>query len=846
MIRAVEDIFDPLDRTRFPADPWALREVRYNASDLGLTETLFAVGNGYLGLRGNVEEGRDSYAHGTFVNGFHETWAIRHAEDAYGFAKVGQTILNAPDSKIIRIYVDDEPLLLSVADLESYERTLSFRDGMLTRELIWRTPSGKRVQIRSRRMVSMAQRHLAVMQYEFTMLDEAAPVAVSCQILNRQDGQDEYQVRANALGAGFDPRRAAKLDGRVLQPVLHWEAGNRVALGYRVATSGMTLAVMADHHIESSDTYEEHTEISEDLSKHVYRINATAGTTTTITKVVSYHTSRGVPPVELADRCARTLDRVRDHAGGIVAGAAEAIAEQRRWMDDFWERSDVEIGGLPALQQALRWNLFEIIQAAARAEGSGVPAKGVTGSGYDGHYFWDTEIYVVPFLTYTSPAIARNALRFRYSMLDAARRRAVELNQRGALFPWRTINGEEASAYYAAGTAQYHIDADIAHAVIQYVLATGDVNFVAREGIDILVETARLWSDLGFWRRGAEGAASFHIHGVTGPDEYTAVVNDNLFTNVMARANLRAAERGLGWLEQHDPDAYALAMTRLDISADEVAEWVRIADGMHVPYDERLGIHPQDDAFLSKEVWDIPGTPADKRPLLLHYHPLVIYRHQVLKQADVVLALFLQSGDFTPEDKLADFEYYDPLTTGDSTLSAAGQAIIAAEVGYVDLAEEYFAATCFVDLADLHANADAGVHVASVGGVWIALIAGFGGFRDAGGVWAFDPRLPRDWEHLRFRLTVRDNRVLVTVLHDSITFELQTGTAESLTVIVQGKDVHITRGASTTVPLQPTAVRSGRPSLRDIEGAVREDGSVMTATVPDHPELPDGEGADGE
>lgn len=828
---------DPIDRTRFPVDPWNLRETRYDPSDLGLTETLFSVGNGYLGLRGNVEEGRDSYAHGTFINGLHEVWPIHHAEDAYGFAKVGQTIVNAPDAKIMRLYVDDEPLLLSVADLQKYERTLSFQDGVLTRELLWRTPAGKHVQLRSRRMVSFAERHLALMDYEITLLDADAPLVVSCEILNRQDGQDEFHVKAAAMGSGFDPRRASNLAGRVLEPVSKWEGGGRSVLGYRVATSGMTLAVAADHSIETTDDVELLTQIDDDVAKHVFRIRGTAGTTTRITKVVSYHTSRVVPPLELVDRCRRTLDRAREN------GAEGVLAQQRAWLDDFWTRSDVVIEDQPALQQAVRWNLFQLIQAAARAEGTGIPAKGVTGSGYDGHYFWDTEIYVLPFLTYTSPSYARNALRFRYTMLDAARRRAVDLNQRGALYPWRTINGEEASAYYAAGTAQYHIDADIAHAVSQYVAASGDRDFLAREAIDVLVETARLWADLGFWRRtdGAQGSELFHIHGVTGPDEYTAVVNDNLFTNVMARANLRAAVRNLRWLAEFEPDAYALVRQRLALSEDEIEEFARAAEAMHVPFDEGLGIHPQDDDFLSKELWDLPNTPPDKRPLLLHYHPLVIYRHQVLKQADVVLALYLQGDEFSLEDKLADFDYYDPLTTGDSTLSAVVQSIIAAEVGYAELAERYFMAALHVDLADLHHNADAGVHVASLGGLWQALVAGFGGLRDYLSVWSFDPRLPAGWPSLTFPLTLQGNRVRVKVEHEQITFDLETGTADSLPLTVQGRGVTVTRGTPLVVPLEAPPRLSGRPSVRDIVGAVREDGSVIQATVPAHPSMEDAE-----
>ncbi len=444
-----EVIADPLDRTRFPIDPWSLRETRYEAADLGRTETLFSVANGYLGLRGNVEEGRDAYAHGTFINGFHEIWPIHHAEDAFGFAKIGQTIVNAPDAKIMRLYIDDEPLLLSVADLQRYERVLSFRDGVLIRELVWRTPSGKHVQLRSRRLVSLAERHLAVMDYEITLLDADAPVVISCEILNRQDGQDEFHVKGEAMGSGFDPRRAAQLSGRVLEPLLKWEGDGRSVLGYRVAASGMTLAVAADHAIQTTDEYEIRTQIDDDVAKQVFRVQGTMGTTTRITKVVSYHTSRVVPPLELVDRCRRTLDRAREN------GHPAIFAAQRAWLDEFWERSDVVIEGQPALQQAVRWNLFQLIQSAARAEGTGIPAKGMTGSGYDGHYFWDTEIYVLPFLTYTSPGYARNSLRFRYTMLDAARRRAQDVNQSGALYPWRTINGEEASAYYAAGTAQY-------------------------------------------------------------------------------------------------------------------------------------------------------------------------------------------------------------------------------------------------------------------------------------------------------------------------------------------------------------------------------------------------------
>ncbi|WP_419817968.1 glycoside hydrolase family 65 protein [Glaciibacter flavus] len=812
------------DYTRYPVDDWALVETSFSPDNMGQTETIFSVGNGYLGMRGNIEEGRDGHQHGTFVNGFHETWPIRHAEEAFGFARVGQTIVNAPDAKIVRLYVDDEPLVITEADLLSYERRLDFRTGILERDLEWRTPAGKRVAIRSQRMTSFTDRHIAVITYEVTLLDADANVTLSSQILNRQDGRDEYRANVDAPIEGFDPRKADTFVERVLQPRIKRERDGRIMLGYRCTNSAMTIAVAADHHIESADGYSTSVSLDDDLAKMAYRIHAKQGNTIRLTKVISYHTARTLPVRELADRCDRSLDSAREY------GVDAILADQSSWLESYWNRVDVQVKGRSALQQAIRWNLFQLAQATARTDGGGVAAKGVTGTGYGGHYFWDGEIYVMPFLSYTSPVVARNVLRFRQKMLDAARLRAQELNVRGALFPWRTINGLESSAYYAASTAQYHIDADISFAVCQYVSATGDTDFLDRGAIDILVETARMWADLGFWR-GSKRDEVFHIHGVTGPDEYTTVVNDNLYTNVMARANLGAAATAVQNIRVADPSAYEALVRRLGVSNDEVEEWSRAAHAMHIPYDDNVGIHPQDEAFLQKEIWDLEETPDGNFPLLLHYHPLVIYRFQVLKQADVVLALFLQGNEFTSEQKRADFDYYDPLTTGDSTLSAVVQSIIAAEVGYGELAMKYFRAALLVDLFDLHKNAADGVHVASTGGVWAALVNGFGGFRDHRGLFSFDPRLPAAWEGLTYKLTLRGTRIRVDLVAESITFTVEEGHEAELSV--RGQVVHVREGSPITVPLTHQGARLvGGPTMDDVRGQRRSDGTLLTASIP--------------
>ncbi|MEJ7800404.1 MAG: glycosyl hydrolase family 65 protein [Ilumatobacter sp.] len=785
-----------IPRHRFPVDPWRLVETEPDTDDLGLTETLFALGNGYLGMRANPSEGRDAFSHGTFINGFHETWDIQHAENAFAFAKTGQTIVNAPDAKLLKLYVDDEPLLVGEADLDEYERVVDFRAGASYRDILWRTPAGKRVRVRTERMISLEHRHLAVLHMEVTLLDGDAPIVISSQLLNRQDGEDEYHVRRAALGEGLDPRQARKFDRRVLQSKLRRHddpddpAGGQVTLGYRCTNSHMTLACAYRHVVEAACQHEVDTVIDHDLAKSVFSFDAHAGQSIHITKFVSYHSSRGIPVEELADRCTRTLDR------GVRTGRGRLCDQQRAWLDNFWEHTDVEIVGDPAVQQAVRWNLFQLAQASARTHEQGIAAKAVTGGGYDGHYFWDTEVYVLPFLAYTNPDAARKLLRFRYHMLDAARARAAELNQRGALYPWRTINGEEASAYYAAGTAQYHINADVVYALEKYLNATGDVEFLAHEGAEIMVEAARLYEDLGFYS--PNGETKFHIHGVTGPDEYTTVVNDNLYTNVMARFTMRYAARSVAFLREWDPAAYAALARHTGLTDDEIASWHRACDAMFVPYDDELGIHPQDAGFLERERWDFAGTPADRYPLLLHFHPLVIYRHQVLKQADVVLAMFLRGEHFDRDAKRRNFDYYDPITTGDSSLSACVQSIVASEVGYADLALDYFKQSLYLDLADTHANTSDGAHIANAGGVWAGLVYGFGGLVDTGVHLEFRPRLPKEWTSMSFRLLRHGSAVRVTIDADGASVEVIDGNAVPLRT-PGGEDVLVAPGTSVRV-----------------------------------------------
>mgnify|MGYP000849188468 FL=1 len=775
----------------FPVDEHRLVERRFKPDYVPQLESIFALSNGYLGLRGTEDEGHPSYDPAPMLNGFYETWPIEYPERAHGFAETGQTILGVPDGTIIRLYVDDERFSLEKSDILEYERTLDMGSGALERRVVWRASDGSRFEVKSKRMVSLSSRHLACVEYEVTSLDREAGLTISSDLMLHPE---------NDHGIVHDPRRSRALGDGVLRKVEERVGDQRVVLAYRTRASGLSLACGMEHRLMSgTPTDPPKATVDNDWARAVYRFDVGQDEPVRLVKYLAYNHDAEGPAAELMFRVEETLDR----AGG--KGIQALLEEQRAFVQDFWSKSDVVTEGAPLLQQAVRFNLFQLLQATARAEGYGVPAKGLTGRGYEGHYFWDAEIYIMPFLTYTSPGLARNLLRHRYAMLNKARRRAAEVSQRGALFPWRTISGDEASAYYAAGTAQYHIDADVAYALTQYCQTTGDTEFMAQHGAEILVETARLWTSLGFFSERKGGR--FVINGVTGPDEYSALVDNNTFTNLMAQENMRQAVKAVERLKSSDPEAHARLVEQTALEDEEPLLWRRAADLMYVPYDEELRLHLQDDGFLDLEPWDFESTPAEHYPLLLYYHPLVLYRHQVIKQADVVLATFLLGDRFSHEDKRRVLEYYDPLTTSDSSLSECIQCIMAAEVSDdLRAAEEYFVDAVGIDLADVAGNARDGLHVAAAGGTWMALVHGFGGMRHRNGRLSFQPRLPERMKRLSFKVQVRGSVLNVDITENGATYVLESG--DALAIAHEGEVIRLQPGEAVRRAPASGAIRS--------------------------------------
>ncbi len=764
----------------FPVEPWALRERGFHPSRLAAGESMFSVSNGYIGLRGNLDEARPVYQSGTYVNGFYEQHPIVYAETAFGYDRLDQTMLSVTDGKVIRLFVDGEPLDITGGRVIVHERVLDFRRGVMTRALEWVSPGGRHVVVRSRRLASFVHRHLACIEWSVEVRDQPCELVVVSELTTEHH---------DAVVEG-DPRVAHAERAQALEHVLAEADALRIVLGHRTRQSRLGLVAGVDHRVggngpdSASDTT-----LDEVGGRVTFTIDGRPDRPWTMTKYLVYTDARRAPFEKTRAHVEADLDRALR-----LDFDAHARSHGRR-VEQLWERADVVVEGDDALQQAVRFAMFQVFQAAARADGRGLPAKGLTGPGYEGQCFWDMDAYLLSMLSFTAPEMARAGLDFRYSLLGHARRRARQLSHRGAMFPWRTISGEPASGYFPAGTAAYHINADVAFALRKYVGATGDRRYLHRRGTEMLVETARLWCDLGFFSERRNG--SFCLHGVTGPDEYTAIVHNNTYTNLMARANLEFAATALDELRRADPDYYARLVQRLRIGEHEPDEWRRAAERMLVCFDDEVGVHGQDEAFLDLERWDFEGTPASKYPLLLHFHPLEIYRHQVIKQADLVLAMFFQGECFTAEEKRRNFDYYDPLTTGDSSLSPSIQAIMAAEVGRMELAHRYALQSALMDLEDVNRNVRDGVHAAAMAGAWMALVHGFGGLRDRDGALTFAPRLPGAWERLSFRIVVGDGLLEVGVEREQTTYTRRDGT--DLEVVHWGEPVKLTVGAPATV-----------------------------------------------
>ncbi len=765
----------------YAVDPWTIPERKLQLDLLAQTESIFALSNGHIGLRGNLDEGEPSGRSGTFLNGFFESRPLPYAEAGYGDPESGETMINVTNGKVLRLLVDDEPFDLRYGTVEDHTRTLDLRTGVLRREVRWRSPAGQGVILRTTRLVSFVQRAVAAISYAVEPYGDPARIVVQSELIANEPVPETTN----------DPRAAAALR-KPLQGEFNGHHELRAGLVHVTRASKLRVAAGMDHVVSCPQEVVTGAESEKDLARVTFATDLDPGECLRIEKFIAYGWSSR-----------RSLPALRDQVDAALAavmhtGWEELLASQRAYLDEFWAGADIELDGDPALQQAMRFALFSVLQAAARAEGRAIPAKGLTGRGYDGHSFWDMETYTLPVLTYVAPAAARDALLWRHSTLGLAQARAAELSLKGAAFPWRTISGKECSGYWPAGLAAFHINADIADAARRYLAASGDEAFERGPALELLVETARLWRSVGHH----DAAGGFRIDGVTGPDEYTSIADNNVYTNLMAARNLRIAAT---LAVRHPKQAAALG-----VDEEEVASWRDAAHAIVIPHDDELGVTQQCEQFTRYRHWDFANTPDEHYPLLLHYPYYLLYSSQVVKQADLVMALYACGDCFSDEQKARDFEYYEAITVRDSSLSACVQAIVAAEVGHVDLAYDYLGETAFIDLRDLAFNTKDGVHLAALAGSWLVAVAGFGGMRDHGKTLTFAPRLPAGLTRLSFRMVYRGRRLRVTVAGATARYELLDG--EPLTVEHHGERVALdVVGEPVSRALQPARVRA-RPA----------------------------------
>lgn len=767
----------------YPVEPWTITETEFDRKTNYRNETTFSLSNGYIGTRGTFEEAYefdiDTGLEGNFVNGFYESEKIRYGEANFGSPLFSQSLLNLPNLKETRLLLGDEEFHLERGKVENYSRTLHMKDGFLSRSLIWTSPGGKKVKVEIERLVSLEIIHIMAISYRVTPLNFSGEMT----FVSRIQGDVENHTRKTNPIVDYGPF------GRKLDVDILTSEGNVLYYQGTTQNSKLTVGCGSSHKIYGSNA-EIHVKnsVSEYQANVCFSVDAAENETIILEKMICYGTSLDMEPDKLEVFVKDELITAEEKR------YSELKESQKAYMNRFWDTADIQIEGenKDALIQGLHFNLFHILQSAGRNGKTGMGAKGLSGEGYEGHYFWDTEMYVLPVFVYTQPDVAKTLLDYRYYTLDKARERARILgHDKGALFPWRTINGEEASTYYPLGTAQYHINADIAYALSLYVQVTGDLNYLKEKGVEILVETARVWADVGSFAECKGG--KYCICSVTGPDEYNVLVDNNFYTNLMARENLRDAVKAVEWLRENHKDIYDNLQKRLVFEEKELGLWKEIIEKMYFPYDKEREIFPMDDGFMMRKPWDESRIPEEKRAWLYeNYHPLFIMRHRMSKQADAILGMYLQSHLFTEEEIKRNYDFYQEVTLHHSSLSTCIFGIVACDVGYVDEAYTYFAQSARMDLDDYHNNFYAGIHAANMAGTWQAIVNGFAGMRCQEGILRFKPHLPKEWKSYSFKIRYQECVLKVTVRESGAEFELLKG--GDMCFYINGKKIQLRNG----------------------------------------------------
>ncbi len=713
---------------------WTVSETQFDPTNLHHKETVFTIGNGYLGTRGSFEEGYPGAMSATLIHGVYDDVPVVHTE-----------LANCPDWLPLVVVINGDRFRLDQGEILSYKRKFDLRRGLVLRNVRWRSGSGCTVDIHFERFASLADQHVLGLRCQVTPLDFEGTVEIQSSINGYPDNQG----------------------------VMHWEWSNQgdlttdegdraVWMQLRTRNSGIELGVASRLTVSDAEASVRVTGCQGFPSLSA-TFSVESGKTVTLDKVVTIFTSREEKvPAQAAQ------DKLRQQPDYTTLLSAQEAA----W-EEVWRLSDVVIEGDIQAQFAIRYNLFQVLIAAPRHDDTvSIPAKTLSGFAYRGHVFWDTEIFALPFLIFTQPEVARNLLTYRYHTLNGARRKARESGYKGAVFAWESAStGDEVTPRWVppadgdgelvriwCGDRELHINTDVAYAVWQYWQATGDDNWMRDYGAELVLDTAVYWGSRVEWNAKQE---HYEIREVIGTDEYHEHVSNNAFTNRMVQWHLERALAVLEWLQNQYPNQAATLEEKLHISLERQARWRDIIGNIWIPYDPETGIIEQSEGFFKLEDINLADYEPRTRSMQAILGIEGASKRQVLKQPDVLMLLYLlrETPGFYSDIKTLqkNWDYYAPRTdiTYGSSLGPAIHAALASYLNQPEEAYERFMQAALVDLEDTRRNAKEGIHAASAGGVWQAIVFGFAGIRINDSHPQANPHLPKGWTRVKFKLQWR-------------------------------------------------------------------------------------------
>jgi kojibiose phosphorylase len=773
--------------------PWLVVEDGFDPALATRYETLFTVGNGYLGTRGALEEGHQGALPGTFLGGVFD-----HHDSAV------IDLVKAPDWVSLAVVVNGVRLDVTSATVLEHRRTLDMRTGTLSRDTLFADAQGRRTRLSTQRFASVADQHLCGLRVLVTPENHDATVAVHSGIDGTGYNLDRPPIYTDPPPA--DPHMTWEkwAKSKHLDEVERSASADGVQLLMRTIDTGITVGYAAATTVSPAAPAEPGQRFRH--VEQVFRTRLAAGETLTVEKLVTVYTSRDVPADAVRSACA---DELRRHT---AAGFAATLDRSREAWSARWAAADVSIEGDPEATRAVRFNLYHLMIAANEHDPrANIGAKSLSGEFYRGHTFWDTEVFLLPFFIYTRPATARALLEYRFHTMAGAKQNALDTGFRGARYAWESADtGVETCPKWSVvgahriwmGEQEVHVTSAVAYGLLAYLVATGDVTMMVEFGAEILFETSRFWMS----RLEPMAAGEFGLTSVVGPDEFHEHVDNNAYTNYLVRWHLQQAARTHDELAGSHPAELAELAERIGLTVDEVREWRATAERVHLPPTTDAGVIEQFDGYF--ELADLP-VELDENDMPRYpkgYHHYNLEGAKLLKQADVVMLTYVLPDDFDDAVKRANYDFYEPRTLHKSSLSPAVHSIMGIEVGDPSRALQYFRRAAFVDLIDNQGNAGEGIHIASAGGTWQMMVSGFGGFRVRNGRMTFKPWLPPDWTGISFRLAWHGNTVAVQIRQDSATFELIGPDGAQEQIVVNGRERTLPAGEPVVVELDGVAV----------------------------------------